>query len=250
MKCKSCGAEISETNKFCGICGAANNVDESSLESDLTEAAKEDNSLGIGLGDKKERDEIDDILNTYGKKSDESGQSSDSDEDGAAQPSENAAGENPETNNANSEKEYGVPLQQNDNPRRNNGPMGGNPQYNSGGSSFNMPYNGYPQNNPNNYYGPYGGGYPQPPFVPPYPQPYPQNDSSDSGKKGKKTKEKRVVSLGIAVFCIILVLFLSAMCGYLTEICFRNGINPLNPKKTHSIILIDEDRISGELPNG
>lgn len=255
MKCKSCGAEISETNKFCGMCGAANTVDESSPIPDPTEGAKAESSFDAVREDKNERDEIDDILDTFGKKSDESGQSADSNGDAAAQPSENPTKEDSDADNANSEKNHGVPLQQNENPPGNNGKTGGNPQYNMGG---NMPYNGYPQNNPNNYYGQYGGGYPQPAFVPPYPQPYPQNNSSDTGVKGKKTKEKRVVSLGIAVFCIILVLILSAICGYLTEICFRNGVNPLKPNKTHSIILITEDQIekeiekeiSGGLPNG
>lgn len=244
MKCKSCGEEISETNKFCGICGAANTVGENSLNSDLTERVNE-GPLDIGREDKNVRDEIDDILNAYGKKTDESGQSADSDADGAAQSSENAAGENSQTDNPNSEKEHSVLLQQNEYPPQNNGQTGVNPQNNMGGN-VNMPYNGYPQNNPNNYYGPYGGGYPQPPFAPPYPQ----NNGSDGGGKDKKTKEKRVVSLGVAVFCIILVLILSTICGYLTEICLRNGVNPLKPNKTHSIVLIDEDRISEDLPNG
>lgn len=257
MKCKACGAEISETNKFCGICGAANVTEKEGINSDLSEAGKEEGDLSATLKEKSERDEIDDILNSYGRKSEESALSAES--DGDAKASENAAGEKRENESADREKENEAYSRQNENPQIynghtegnpqiNNGQAGVNPQYNRGGN-VNMPYGGYPQN-PNSFYGPYGGGYPQPPFPPPYPQPYPRDANSDNDGKGKKTKEKRTVSLGIAVLCIILVLFLSAMCGYLTEVCFRNGINPLKPFMAHSIILIDGNQIDGELHNG
>ena len=105
----------------------------------------------------------------------------------------------------------------------------------------------------NGCYNPYGGYPQQPPYPAPYPQPQPyqQNtDNTEEGKKGKKTKQKRVVSVGIAVFCIIMVLILSALCGYLFETCLRHGIDPLRPGKPSNNMVIVENSISEELQNG
>ena len=244
MKCKSCGAEISELNKFCGICGAANIIEENSSDSDSAETAREDTSLDMDAEDK--RDEIDDILNSYSKSYEKNGE-----EETTAPAAENAVRETLEGDDSNMKKDDSVYLQQNENAQSNNAQgsnyqAGANPQY--GGGNPNMRYNGYPQNG---YYNPYGG-YPQPPFAAPYPQPYPQNNSNNAeeDKKGKKTKQKRTVSVGVAVFCIIMVLILSAVCGYLTETCLRHGINPLMPNKTSSIVLITENNISEDMQNG
>ncbi len=242
MKCKSCGAEISELNKFCGICGAAN-TDDTAEENIFPDVTVSD----INTEDKN--DEIDDILSKYGKSSEENGEDETTVPESAAR--EDFEGEDNKMNNENSEylQQGEIPQNTNaqgSNAQNNNYQAGANPQY--GGGNPNMPYNGYPQNG---YYAPYGGGYPQAPFPAPYPQPYQQNvNNAEEGKKGRKTKQKRTVSVGVAVLCIIAVLILSAICGYLIETCFRNGINPFNFNKPNGMVLITENNISEEMQNG
>lgn len=255
MKCKSCGVELSENSKFCGICGAANTFEEDNGDSVSVEEVKEEiPAVDNILEDRK--DEIDDILSKYDNKSEESVTAAYEDAQSAVHTSEAAGREDLGGDIAKSEQQDDRPQQQEEIAQRNNYQAGANPQY-GGNNNPNMPYNGYPQNNQNPYYTPYGGGYPQnPAFIPPYPQGYPQNNpmpnqnNTDTQGKGTKTKEKRVVSLGVAVFCIIMVLILSAICGYLTEICLGSGINPLNPSKTYSIVQLDGNTISEGSQNG
>ena len=243
MKCKNCGAEISGSGKFCGICGAANTEAEEDQRDlpDITATFDTD----IDTNDKN--DDIDDILNGFERISDKIGEDETTVSEKEVQ--KNSEGEDDKMNNENNEY-----VQQNENPQNSNTQGGSvqngyqqNPQY---GGNPNMPYGGYPQNG---CYNPYGGYPQQPPYPAPYPQPQPyqQNtDNAEEGKKGKKTKQKRVVSVGIAVFCIIMVLILSALCGYLFETCLRHGIDPLRPGKPSNNMVIVENSISEELQNG
>lgn len=243
MKCKSCGAEIAENNKFCGICGAPNIV------SDQVQNSEERIGLNNTADENKEY-QIDDILKNYEHKTEETvsteedtGESANNDgaeDDRDAGFSE--AAEQATDRNAAKERQSSDNLkQQRDNIPQNNY-QGANPQYNV---PPNAPYGNYPQNG---YYNSFGG-YPQgPAFIPPYNQ----NNAmpSDSTDNKKKKKEKKVISFGIAVFCVIVVLILSALCGYLLETCFRNSVNPFALGKTSSIVQVAGTQIEGDCPNG
>lgn len=234
MKCKSCGAEIAESNKFCGICGAPN----------ITSGEAQNDRIGENTAAESKDYQIDDILNSYSGKSEEEIKSKEVSEitsensreetaekeietvgstDGNIQLSNNA--EQERTADSSDKKESGGFSYQNKNIQQNY--QGGNPQYNPN----NMPYGNYPPNNQNGYYGSNMNGYPQNPAFVPYNQDNQDNDKNEDGKKGK-----RVVSLGIAVFSIIVALIMSAFCGFLLETCIRNNINPFTAAKTSSIV--------------
>lgn len=231
MKCRNCGAEIAESNKFCGICGAPNILEENAQNN----PADENGEYGI-----------DDILNSYGGKSEEKAKSDEAPEIGSesgGEASQNAVGtadsgeaavhgvqpaENIQEEKAadtDGRKENGGFSHQRENIPQNY--QEGSPQYNPN----NMPYGNYPPNGQNGYYGSNMNGFPQNPAFVPYGQ-----SSGEAGKKEKRKKEKRVVSLGVAVFCIIVTLIMSAFCGFLLETCLRNDIDPFSFVKNGSVV--------------
>ncbi len=225
MKCRSCGEEIAESNKFCGICGAPNTAREEAQNDRIGESAAEE--------------QIDDILNSYGGKSEEEANSWENSklgwEDGNEEPAdkETDAAEDAEgavgiAENAEQERTADFNGKKSENIPQNF--QGGNPQYNPN----NMPYGNYPPYNQNGYYGSNMNGYPQnPAFVPLCNQ----NNQND-GKKEESEKEKKTISVGVAVFCIIVALIMSAFCGFLLETCLRNNINPFAAAKTGSVVHI------------
>ncbi len=242
MKCKSCGAEIAENNKFCGICGAPNIVND--------QVQNEETGLNNNAAENTDY-QIDDILKSYEHKSEktvstkedtiESASEVGGEEDRITDFSQ--ATEQETDRNANKERQNSDNFTQQRGNIPQNNYQGANPQYNA---IPNAPYGNYSQNG---YYNS-AGGYPQgSAFVPPYSQNNAVSGNSADNNK-KKGKEKKVVSLGIAIFCVIMVLILSAACGYLLETCFRNNINPFAVGKTSSIVQIAGTQIEGDCLNG
>lgn len=249
MKCKSCGAEIDENNKFCGICGAPNIGNDQVQNTSSFENSTEEIGLNNTTAENTEY-QIDDILKSYEHKAEEkvsaeenaveSANEVGAEEDRGTGFSE-AAEQETDHNAAKKRQSSDNLTQQRDNIPQNNY-QGANPQYSV---PPNVPYGNYSQSG---YYNSVGG-YPQvPAFIPPYNQNNAMPDNNTDNKKNGK--EKRVVSFGIAIFCVIMVLILSAVCGYLLEICFRNNINPFAVRKTSSIVQIAEAQITGDCPNG
>ncbi len=232
MKCKVCGAEVLENSKFCGICGTRIEFDSNDLQNqekkiNIDNLPSDDDVIIIGDDDSEDSENSASSISE--KEQNDFANSSLQQPDTVTNNSVNSMGsketqgeellstkEITEENNS-SKDSIG---DNKDAVKENNGNPSVNPQASEDKSKAQNPQYGY-----YNQYQPY------PPY-PPYPYPYytenNPNPKEESGKKDVK-KEKRVVSLGVAVFCIIAVFVFAVICGYLAETCLRNGINPFRP---------------------
>lgn len=236
MKCKACGAELSENSKFCGMCG-------------------EPNTAAFPDPTKLEEYDADKILNDiYDKQK----QKQDNISDSSAENSETAAGENVWTHSSpasstdsdaacnSQDKSTSAPEASAKNAQSSpieQSPAADGVQESAGQGGFgengSYGYNTYGNNQSSAYSSTQSQGISQGGSA--------SNGASNySPKPSSVQKEKKVMPFGVGVFCIIAVFVLSAFCGYLIELCLGSGINPLNPAKQQSRIQLENNAFYGE----
>lgn len=237
MKCKSCGAELSENSKFCGMCGEPNTA-----FPDPTKAKEDDvDSILNDIYDKQKQkqDNASSGLEEQTEAAAEKNQAFPSpvgfipsDTADSSQEKKALSGEGNTENIQNSPTEQRIAAPQNGQASARQGGYAENGSY-----GYNAPYGAYPQS---------------PAPSPAQAQGVPQGNSASGGssnyppKPEPVQKEKKVMPFGVGVFCIIAVFVLSAFCGYLIELCLGSGINPFNPAKAQSTVQLYNNDFYGE----